>query len=535
MALFLGFDSSTQGLTALVVDCTGRERRIILERSFDYDLAFPGYGTHNGVWRRAGAEVTAPPLMWAEALDRMMEVIASERSVDPKAIAAISGAAQQHGSVYLNASAAETLESLTPRVPLTSQLTGAFSRGESPVWMDESTSAQCEAISRALGGRQAVAELTGSAPFERFTGPQIRKFFERNSTGYRHTSRIHLVSSFLASLLAGQDAPVEPGDAAGTNLLDWRTCTWAPAALDATAPSLHYRLPRVVPSSTVVGPLSSYWRERYGFGDALVVAWTGDNPSALVGSGLFSEGALGISLGTSDTLFGFSAQPRPTASGSCHIFGAPSGGYMSLVCFRNGSLAREAIRDQYGYTWSDFSRALRATPAGNNGGLMLPWFEPEITPHVGRPGVRRLRLSAGDPDANVRAVVEGQMMAMANRSGVVTRNRIERLLASGGASVNRDILQVMADVFDAEVVAMARGNAAALGAALRAFHAHEHAKGRGLSWREVSEGVHAADPAARVTPIQENVSVYASLRPQHAEFEKAEALTATSTGGLRQT
>ena len=523
MALFLGFDSSTQGLTALVVDCTRAERRVVFERTLNYDSDFPDYGTQHGVWRRAGAEVTAPPVMWAEALDRMMELIAAEPQVDLRAIAAISGAAQQHGSVYLHASADDVLESLDPRVPLASQLAGAFSRDESPVWMDESTSPQCDVISRALGGRQAVAELTGSAPFERFTGPQIRKFFERAPERYLRTRRIHLVSSFLASLLAGQDAPVEPGDAAGTNLLDLRTREWAPAALEATAPSLRVRLPRVVPSATVVAPLASYWRDRYGFGDALVVAWTGDNPSALVGSGLFSEGALGISLGTSDTLFGFSDRPRPTASGSCHVFGAPSGGYMSLVCFRNGSLAREAIRDQYGYDWAGFARALRNTPPGNNGRLMLPWFEREITPHVSRSGVRRLRLSPDDADANVRAVIEGQMMAMANRSGVVSEKRIERLLATGGASVNRDILQVMADVFGAEVVPMAQGNAAALGAALRGFHAYERASGRDIGWREIYEGVHAADVEGRVRPIRDNVGVYTDLRRQHAEFERAEA------------
>jgi xylulokinase len=388
--------------------------------------------------------------------------------------------------------------------------------------MDESTTAQCEAIARALGGRDAVAQLTGSAPFERFTGPQIRKFFETDPGAYGNTRRIHLVSSYLASLLTGRDAPVEPGDAAGTNLFDFRQGSWAQAALDATAPALADRLPPVVPSATVIGALSGYWRNRYGFGPAAVVAWTGDNPSALVGSGLFTEGSLGISLGTSDTLFGFSEEPRPTARGSCHVFGAPTGRYMSLVCFRNGSLAREAIRDRFGYDWRAFSRALQTTPAGNNGGLMLPWFEPEITPHVSRPGVRRRNLAADDAASNVRGVVEAQMMAMANHSAIVTRRKVERLLATGGASVNREILQVMADVFDAEVQPMAGGNAACLGAALRAFQAHEQAEGRAREWADVYKGVRAGERGARIFPVPANAAVYRELRQAYAEFERAE-------------
>jgi sugar (pentulose or hexulose) kinase len=44
------------------------------------------------------------------------------------------------------------------------------------------------------------------------------------------------------------------------------------------------------------------------------------------------------------------------------------------------------------------------------------------------------------------------------------------------------VLQVMADVFNADVVRSRTGNSAALGAALRAFHADRHASGRPMSW-----------------------------------------------------
>ena len=82
--------------------------------------------------------------------------------------------------------------------------------------------------------------------------------------------------------------------------------------------------------------------------------------------------------------------------------------------------------------------------------MMLPWFEPEITPPVDRPGVHRYGLAADDAPGNVRAVVEAQQMAMALHSrwmGVP----IDTIHATGGAAANRQILQVMADVFGAEV------------------------------------------------------------------------------------
>jgi xylulokinase len=155
---------------------------------------------------------------------------------------------------------------------------------------------------------------------------------------------------------------------------------------------------------------------------------------------------------------------------------------------------------------------------------MLPWFEPEITPRVDRPGVRRRNLSESDANANVRAVIEAQMMAMANHSAPVTGGRVSRVLATGGASANREILQVAADVFNAEVYQLAGGNSACLGAALRAYHAHERAQGRDLPWDEVVRGFAEPVEASRVAPHPGHVAVYAGLRRQYAAFE-AEALS----------
>ncbi len=103
-----------------------------------------------------------------------------------------------------------------------------------------------------------------------------------------------------------------------------------------------------------------------------------------MGVGLVREGRVAISLGTSDTIFGLMTEPRVDPHGIGHVFGSPTGDYMGLTCFSNGSLARERVRDAFGMTWREFSAALDATPAGNDGRILLPWFAPEITPAVPR-------------------------------------------------------------------------------------------------------------------------------------------------------
>jgi xylulokinase len=309
------------------------------------------------------------------------------------------------------------------------------------------------------------------------------------------------------------------------NLMDLASKQWAAAALAATAPHLEAKLPPLAESWTVVGTLAPYWRQRYGLPAARVVAWSGDNPCSLVGTGLVAEGVVAVSLGTSDTIFGIMPSPRPSDDGTGHVFASPTGAYMGMTVFKNGSLARERVRDAYGMDWTAFSAALGRTPAGNGGATLLPWFDPEITPLVLEPGVRRHALDAANPDANVRAVVEAQMMSLALHSrwmGV----RISTIYATGGASANRDVLQVMADVFDAEVLQLETGNSAALGAALRAFHADRLAEGRPLAWEEVVAGFVVPRRESRLTPQPANVAVYRQLIDVYAERER-EALAVT--------
>jgi xylulokinase len=211
MATYLGFDSSTQSLTATVIEVNGNDRRIVFEHVLQFDDEFPEYGTTHGVIVSAdGKTVTAPPVMWAAALDRMAGILATS-GVDLSAIRAVTGSGQQHGSVYLAAEATATLRGLDPARPLAEQIGATLSRRESPVWMDCSTTAECAALAHAMGGDAALARLTGSRAYERFTAAQIRKFASTDPAGYARTDRIHLVSSFMASLLAGDHAPLEPG------------------------------------------------------------------------------------------------------------------------------------------------------------------------------------------------------------------------------------------------------------------------------------------------------------------------------------
>jgi xylulokinase len=522
MPLYLGLDSSTQSLTAIVIEVSASRREVVWQDTLVFDEALPRYGTRHGVLPRVHPAVaTSSPVMWAEALEMMLTRV-SQRVPGIRRLAAIAGSAQQHGSVYLNRDAAARLGSLTPSRTLAAQVPAMLARATSPIWMDTSTAAECREIAAAVGGQESLALHTGSRAFERFTGPQIRRLFKQERTTYLSTGRIHLVSSFLASLLAGRHAPLDPGDASGMNLYELTSGNWWLPALQATAPDLASRLPAVEPSWTIVGRLGGFWQARCGMPPARVVAWSGDNPCSAIGTGLVTEGRLAISLGTSDTVFGLTRTARPDPGGSGHVFASATGDFLDITVFRNGSLAREQVRQDASLSWEDFSQVLAETPPGFDGRLLLPWYEPEITPSAPVAGVHRHRLAPGDALGHVRAVVEAQMMSMALHSRWM-QVKVDTIFATGGAARNRAILQVMADVFGAEVHQLEVGNSAALGAALRACHADMLADGQSVPWEEIVDVF--VEPASDgiVRPIADHHRAYQDLLPKYEAFERSKA------------
>ncbi|KAK3551898.1 hypothetical protein QTP70_031558 [Hemibagrus guttatus] len=522
--------------------------------------------------------VTSPVLMWVKALDLLLEKM-KRAGFDFSCVKAISGSGQQHGSVYWKKGARKTLQCLEPGRYLHSLLQDSFAVQDSPVWMDSSTTEQCKSLECVVGGAQQLADITGSRAYERFTANQIAKIYQLQQDRYNETERISLVSSFAASLFLGDYAPIDYSDGSGMNLMDIFTKKWSEPCLKATAPQLAEKLGNPTPPTAALGSVSPYFVKRFGFPEhCKVVAFTGDNPGSLAGMQLqegdiavsisqFLEmdfsfiwlGALKISLhfprpklrfrdpilfqhdnapvhkassmntrtaevslGTSDTVFLWIKEPRPMVEG--HIFCNPVDclSYMALICYKNGSLTRERIRNECaGGSWEDFSTALRSSPMGNNGNIGIYFDAVEITPPA--VGIHRFdqhdkEVAAFTLEVEIRALVEGQFLAKRVHAQKLGYRIIQgtRVLATGGASSNKDILQVLSDVFNAPVYTIDVANSACLGCAYRAVYGL--AAEMGMSFAEAVSKAPGAQLAVRPTPGAEKV--YGPLFKRYADLEK---------------
>ena len=369
------------------------------------------------------------------------------------------------------------------------------------------------------------------------------KFKNSHPEAYAKTAHISLVSSWLASVLLGKVARMDMADACGMNLWDMRTQQWnqellalAAGGSEAEGAELHRKLgDPCMDGGASYGAISPYFVSRYGFSQSCqVVPFTGDNPGTILALPLRPLDAI-VSLGTSTTFLMNTPKYRP--DGSYHFFNHPTtpGHYMFMLCYKNGGLAREKIRNQLlpvaatppsatsgssSDAWDRFNRAiLDEKPLGMDRhesraklGLYFPLRE--TVPNI-RPGYFRFTCKSDGSDLqpaeegeawgkelDPRIIVESQALSMRLRSqnlvhSPTTVNKLpaqpRRIYLVGGGSLNPAIARVIGEVLggtDGVYKLDVGGNACALGGAYKALWATERRDGESFDdllaerWKE---------------------------------------------------
>ncbi|KAL2866241.1 xylulokinase [Aspergillus lucknowensis] len=527
--LYIGFDLSTQQLKGLVVNSN---LKVVYISKFDFDADSHGFPIKKGVLtNEAEHEVFAPVALWLQALDSVLSGL-RKQGLDFSLVRGISGAGQQHGSVYWGRDAERLLGALDSGRTLEEQLSGAFSHPYSPNWQDASTQRECDEFDGFLGGVKELALATGSKAHHRFTGPQILRFQKKYPDVYKKTSRISLVSSFLASLFLGHVAPLDISDVCGMNLWDINKGAYHEKLLKLCAGSsgvddLKSKLGDVPEDGGAdLGKVHRYYVERYGFSpECTVIPSTGDNPATILALPLRPSDAM-VSLGTSTTFLMSTPSYKPDPA--THFFNHPTtpGLYMFMLCYKNGGLAREHVRDAINEKkgdknpsnpWANFdSVALQTAPLGQKSGsdpmkMGLFFPRPEIVPNV-RSGQWRFNynptkgsLTETDngwdrPLDEARTIVESQLLSLRLRSRGLTSSpgkgipaQPRRVYLVGGGSKNKAIAKIAGEILGGSegVYKLEIGdNACALGAAYKAVWALERTNGQkfedliGQRWRE---------------------------------------------------
>jgi xylulokinase len=491
--LVLGVDSGTQSTKVIVVNA--RDGAVAGQASRAYGL-IPGLPPgakeqHPRTWRDAASQAIRDALQQAKAS-------AGE-------VAAIGVSGQQHGFVPLDKEG----QVIRP----------------AKLWCDTSTASECDQITHKLGGVQAVIEEIGNAILPGFTASKILWLKRKEPKHYARLATVLLPHDYLNYWLTGNKV-MEFGDASGTALLDVKKRRWSRAVIQAIDPELESALPPLAPSDQPAGVLQEATARELGLGEkVLVSAGGGDNMMGAIGTGNTVAGVVTASFGTSGTIYACSERPVIDAQGEIAAFCDSTNRWLPLLCTMNVTAATEIVRKDFDMTHEQFEGEAAKAPAGSDGLTLLPYLEGERTPNVPHGtgvwfGVNQKTFTAAH---FARAAMEGVTLGMnyglrrLRQLGVKPR----QIRVTGGGAKSKLWRQIMADVFDAEVVTVKVSEGAAYGAALQALWCWRLQRGERVKISDITGEFVRLNKAETARPAKEEVSVYRELQTIQDELSLA--------------
>jgi len=494
--LFAGLDVSTQSCKLVVIDAAVGE--VVYVGQVDYDRDLPQYGTENGTAPGLGEGVSeSDPRMWIEAVELALSGL-SATDLPAGRISCISVSGQQHGLV-----------ALAPD--------GSLARPRSKLWNDFSTAEECQILTEAVGGSEAMIAEVGNTQRTGYTAPKILHMRRREPDAFDRSSIFFLVHNFINWYLTGGPeggvAVMEPGDASGMALWHPGTGRWSSKVLNAVGPDLLAKLPPIQPSDRTIGWLSPRLASRFGLSpDCRVDAGSGDNMYGAVGTGNVEPGIVTVSLGTSGTAYTFLREPFIDPTGEIAAFRDSTGHHLPLLCVSNLANGYDALREDLGISHKEFDELHDAGSPGSGGRLIVPWYVGERTPDLPQAAPFYFGFGPSDfrPEVLCRAMVEGHVL---NLYDGFTRLPVTpaEIRLTGGLSNSPAWCQTIADVFRTDAVPV-RGEGAALGAAIHAAWVWLREEGREVSLTEVSSPFVVLEEKARRSPDPAHGKHYEILR-----------------------
>ena len=334
-----------------------------------------------------------------------------------------------------------------------------------------------------------------------------------------------LPHDYLNFWLTG-DKSMEYGDASGTALMDVRRRKWSPAVLRAIDPGLEGKLPPLRPSDLPAGRLSAATARTLGLEAGVVVsAGGGDNMMGAIGTGNTREGVVTASFGTSGTIYACAEKPVVDPAGEIAAFCDSTNRWLPLLCTMNVTVATEMVRTESGLDHARFEKLAAKAPAGSDGLLLLPYLEGERTPNLPDGtgvffGVRpRTFTSAHYARAAMEGVTLGMNYGLRRLAALGVTARQVR--ATGGGAKSKLWRQIMADVFNAEVVTLKVAEGAAYGAALQALWCWRRQKGDRVEIPEITDRFVSLQTGETAEPRPAQVEVYRGLQELQEELARS--------------
>lgn len=481
MTHLLGIDLSTTGAKALLIDSEGR---VVSSATTPLNLSTP-----HPLWSEQD------PHEWWTATVNSIKTALAEASVSGEDIVAIGLTGQMHSLVLLD----ENGHVLRPAI----------------LWNDQRCGAECDEI-RARVTRDKLVQITGNDALTGFTAPKILWVEKHEPQIHQRIRHILLPKDYIRYKLTAGLA-MDKADGSGTMLFDLRRRTWSTELLSLLNISAEW-LPRTFEGHETTGEVTREVAELTGLrAGTSVVAGGGDQAAGAVGVGVVRPGMMAVTVGTSGVVFAATESALIEPAGRLHAFcHAVENRWhlMGVMLSAAGSLQWYHDKFAREKSFAELVNEAADIPAGSEGLIFLPYLSGERTPHpdpFARGAWIGLTTRHSQPHLT-RAVLEGVAFGLKdifNLMKEIGLGSVDQIRVSGGGAKSVLWRQILADIFEAELVTVNTTEGAAYGAALLA------GVGAGV-WGDVdaacSQTIFVND---RVSPNRATAEIYRSMYHQY--------------------
>lgn len=343
------------------------------------------------------------------------------------------------------------------------------------MWNDQRSVKEAEDLTNKIGLETILAE-TSNPMFASFVVPKLEWVRRNEPEMYEKVRHVLLPKDYITYMLTGNVA-TEVSDASGTSLLNIESRSWSDLMITKLGIPKEW-LPNCVESDEVVGTVTADAAVATGLKQGTpVAAGAGDQPAQSLGCGIVKPGLCSVTVGTSGVVFAQADRHIRHPEGLLHSFchSVRNQWYvMGVMLSAGGSFQwlRDTLSAHGQISFDQLTELAETVSPGSDGLIFLPYLSGERMPFddpFARGGwigiTQRHSLSH-----MIRAVMEGITFGLCHLLQIIRGlgMDIRSIYVSGGASESRLWRQMLADIFDAEIITTNATQGAAFGAAMLA-------------------------------------------------------------------
>lgn len=383
----------------------------------------------------AGGVAEQDPEEWWRAVGEAGRRLLADTGTDAAQVAGVGLSGQMMGAVFLDAADRPVRPAM--------------------IWADHRSVPQVEHLLGVVPQEEAYREL-GHRIHPTYTLAKLMWVREHEPEAWARTRRVCLAKDFVALRMTGR-LVTDPSDASGTDMWDQRGARWSTRLLGAAGvdPDL---LPEVVPSTTVVGPLTDDAAGATGLlpGTPVVIGG-GDGPMAAVGAGVVAPtDPPYVCLGSSSWVSAATTAPLHDGPMRSMTFDhVVPGLFVPTATMQAGGASLSWVTGLFGGDVAALLDAAAGVHAADEGLFFLPHLLGERSPSWNAKaagafiGLQRHH----EPAHLVRAVLEGVGFNLRTCLAAFTDNglAVESLDVIGGGAQSAVWMQVLADLWQVPV------------------------------------------------------------------------------------